>query len=193
MRIALGERTLAMVLVVPTALAVIMLAIVQYRWSEEVRSATSVRLADSLQMSMMSWHLNLFRDLSDICRRMRLDSNHVGGQELEQTVRRFQEQQASADYRDVVSEVNLISSDPRMPSLRWNAIAQRFAPVQASRLEELQAHLSRASTAATPGAAAVAVWRGGSARLHDRRFTRLAIRAGLSRSASSDFDRRRRI
>ena len=112
MRITLGERTLAMVLVVPTALAVIMLAIVQYRWSEEVRSATSVRLADSLQMSMMSWHLNLFRDLSDICLRMRLDSNHLGGQELEQTVRRFQEQQASADYRDVVSGINLVAVRP---------------------------------------------------------------------------------
>ena len=81
----LGERALATLLVVPTAIAVIMLAIVQYRWSEEVRSATSVRLADSLQMSMMSWHLNLFRDLSDICLRVRLDSDRLGGHELEQT------------------------------------------------------------------------------------------------------------
>ena len=148
MRITLGERALATVLVVPTAVAVIMLAVVQYRWSEEVRSATSVRLADSLQMSMMSWHLNLFRDLSDVCLRLRLDSDSPGGRELEQTVRRFQEQQASADYPDVVSELNLVSSEPGLPSLRWNPITHRFEPVQGSRLEDLKEQLSHFLTTA---------------------------------------------
>jgi len=137
----------------PTAVAVIMLAVVQYRWSEEVRSATSIRLADSLQMSMMSWHLNLFRDLSDVCLRLRLDSDVVAGRELEQTVRRFQEQQVSAEYPDLVSELNLVSSDPGLPILRWNPITHRFEPVQVSRFTELQDQLSRSLTTATSDAA----------------------------------------
>jgi hypothetical protein len=58
MRITLGERALATVLVVPTAVAVIMLAVVQYRWSEEVRSATS---SDKPSDVDDEWHLNLFR------------------------------------------------------------------------------------------------------------------------------------
>jgi signal transduction histidine kinase len=147
----LSERALATLLVVPTAIAVIMLAIVQYRWSEEVRSATSVRLADSLQMSMMSWHLNLFRDLSDICLRVRLEADRLGRDDLEQMVRRFHEQQASAEYPDLVSEFNLVTVAPELPGLRWNRTTDRFEPVHnVTWLENLRNNLSRS---AAPGPA----------------------------------------
>ena len=190
MRITLGERALATLLVVPTAIAVVMLAIVQYRWSEEVRSATSVRLADSLQMSMMSWHLNLFRDLSDVCLRIRLDSDTIGGRELEQTVRRFQELQASAEYPDVVSALTLVSSDAGLPGLRWNPATHKFEAVQGSRLEELQEQLSRSLTTATPdgdvpprsGEANGLAYTGGS--LRDWRFE--PTLPGLLRPISTD-------
>ena len=148
MRFGFGERALAAVLVVPTAIAVIMLAVVQYRWSEEVRSATSVRLADSLQMSMMSWHLNLFRDLSDVCVRIRMDANRMAGHELEQIVGQFEEQQASAEYPDLASDLTLVPREPEFPSLRWNTTTGKFEPVQASRLKELVEHFSGSSAAA---------------------------------------------
>jgi len=77
MRVALRERGLATALIVPTAIVLIVLGVLQYRWSNQVRSATSMRLADSLQMSMMNWHLNLFRDLSEICAKLRIDSAAV--------------------------------------------------------------------------------------------------------------------
>jgi signal transduction histidine kinase len=150
----LGERALAALLVVPTAVAVIMLAIVQYRWSEEVRSATSVRLADSLQMSMMSWHLNLFRDLSDLCLRVRLDSDTLSGPELARTVRRFHEQQAAAAYPDVVSELNLIANS-ELPGLRWDTTTHKFEPVEAAPwLEHLRGEWSGAASPDSPATAA---------------------------------------
>jgi hypothetical protein len=89
-------------------------------------------------MSMMSWHLNLFRELSDICLRLRLDSDRLGGPELDQTVRRFQQLQAGAEYPDLVSELNLVPSDAGLPNLRWNSTARTFEPVPGARLEELQ-------------------------------------------------------
>src|SRR5262249_7063885 len=130
MRTTLGERTLVTLLVVPTAVAVVKLAVVQYRWSEEVRNATSVRLADSLQMSMMSWHLNLFRDLSDVCLRLRIDSDRLDGHELTQTVRRFYEQQGLAEYPDVVAELDVLSLDSNLPALRWNTSSRAFDRVE---------------------------------------------------------------
>ncbi len=43
-------------------LVVIVLGLLQYRWSNQVSEATtSIRLADSLQMSMINWHLDFFR------------------------------------------------------------------------------------------------------------------------------------
>jgi signal transduction histidine kinase len=149
MRITLSERALATCLVVPTVIVVIMLAVVQYRWSDQVSSATSVRLADSLQMSMMSWHLNLFRNLSDICQQIGLSANSVGRRELEDTARRFQEQQASAEYPDLVSEVDLVASDVLLPAMRWNGMTHRFEPVRTtSRLNSLQEQLVRSSSTA---------------------------------------------
>jgi signal transduction histidine kinase len=184
----LGERALVTLLVVPTAIAVIMLAIVQYRWSEEVRSATSIRLADSLQMSMMSWHLNLFRDLSDVCLRLRLDSDSLGGHELEQTVRRFQEQQAAAEYPDVVSELNLVPSDPALPSLRWNTATHHFDPVvDVARLEPLRDGLSGSVTpgsGARPRAGDASALSYTSGDLRDWRFD--PALPGLVRAISTD-------
>jgi len=46
---------------------VIALGVLQYRWSNQVSEATSIRLADSLQMSMINWHFDFFRDFSEIC------------------------------------------------------------------------------------------------------------------------------
>lgn len=126
MKLALSERALATWLIVPTAIVVIMLGIVQYRWSEQVSSATSIRLADSLQMSMMSWHQSLFRTFSDICQRMVLPASSPGRQEIERAVLQFEEQQATAEYPDLVSSVEVLPADAALPALRWNAAAHRF-------------------------------------------------------------------
>ena len=67
MKMPFKERALSAVVVVPTAIIVIVLAYLQYSWSNQVSEATSLRLADSLQMSMINWHLDLFRDFSQIC------------------------------------------------------------------------------------------------------------------------------
>jgi signal transduction histidine kinase len=149
MRITLSERALAACLVVPTVIVVIMLAVVQYRWSEQVSSATSVRLADSLQMSMMNWHLNLFRNLSDICQQVGLNAGSAGGREIEDATRRFQKQQASGEYPSLVSDFDLVPSDTGLPTLRWNGTTDRFEPVRTtSPLKELQEKLVRSSSTA---------------------------------------------
>ena len=105
MRLPLRERALATALIVPTAIVVIVLAVLQYRWSNQVSSATSVRLADSLQMSMVNWRLNLLRDLSDICVALQMDSNNIDHPELDQQARRFKQWQDSAPYPDLVSRL----------------------------------------------------------------------------------------
>ena len=50
--------------VVLTTVVVILLAVLQYRWSTEVSEATGVRLADTLQLSMINWHLDFLRNFS---------------------------------------------------------------------------------------------------------------------------------
>jgi signal transduction histidine kinase len=104
----LRERALTAALIVPTTILVVTLAVVQYRWSNQVSAATSLRLADSLQMSMTNWHLNLFRDLSDLCPRLQVDSRVMGPHDLDQLARRVQDWRASAPYPDVVAQVYIV-------------------------------------------------------------------------------------
>jgi hypothetical protein len=107
----MSERRLFKVLVIPTAIVVLVLAGLLYRWSNQVSESTSVRLADSLQMSMTNWHLNLYRDLSDVAGALRVDSENSGN--LDIYARRFKEWKSSAQYRDVATDLYVMKPEGR--------------------------------------------------------------------------------
>ena len=65
--------------IVCIAAVVVTLAVIQYRWNQQASDATGVRLADSLQLSMINWHLDLFRYLSEIGLTMMLNDLREGG------------------------------------------------------------------------------------------------------------------
>jgi len=117
-----NERTLYKVLVLPTAIVVLILAVLHYRWSNQVSESTSVRLADSLQMSMANWHLNLYRDLSDVAGALRVDAENSGNLAL--YGRRFREWESTAQYRGVVSNLYILNTDGAEPQ------GQRLDPAE---------------------------------------------------------------
>src|SRR6267378_3769366 len=138
MKVSLSERTRSAALIIPAVLVLMVMAALLYRWSNQVSEATSVRLADSLQMSMVNWHLNLFRDLSDICLAMRVDPDERG--DLDPYVRRFGEWRTAAPYPDVVAHLYILKfEEPRWRALRLDPSALKFEPVDwPSRLTRLQ-------------------------------------------------------
>src|SRR5580658_8015814 len=83
------ERALSAVVVVPAAVIVIVLAVMQYNWSNQVSEATSLRLADSLQMSMINWHLDFFRVFSQVCVALRVDPESSTADDWDQYARRY--------------------------------------------------------------------------------------------------------
>ena len=73
MKLPFKERTISTAVVIPSAIMVTALAVLQYRWSTRVSEATAVRLADSLQMSMINWQKDFFRYFSEIGLALRID------------------------------------------------------------------------------------------------------------------------
>ena len=73
MKLSIRDRSFSTAVVILGAVVVTILAALQYRWSNQVSEATSVRLADSLQMSLINWHLDFFRDFSEIGLALRAD------------------------------------------------------------------------------------------------------------------------
>src|SRR5579863_4647240 len=104
MKLPIKEREFSTVIIVLAVIVVIVLGVLQYRWSGQVSEATSIRLADSLQMSMINWHLDFFRAFSDICVALRVDSDASTAKDWNLYAARF------ADWKKATANPNLVSS-----------------------------------------------------------------------------------
>jgi signal transduction histidine kinase len=147
-KIPFKARTISMAVVIPSAIIVAALAVIEYRWSTRVSEATAVRLADSLQMSMMNWQKDFFRYFSEIGLALRIDPVEDAPGDVDRYVRRFAEWKAVAKYPNLVSNVYLLKSDTtaRPPALRLNAPAGLFDPGDwPARFEPLREDLKRAA------------------------------------------------
>lgn len=91
--------------IVCTAAVVVTLAVIQYRWNQQASEATGVRLADSLQLSMINWHLDLFRNLSEIGLTMRMPVNQ---EQSDQYAGQFEEWRSIARYPELVASVSIV-------------------------------------------------------------------------------------
>jgi signal transduction histidine kinase len=91
-----------------TAAAIVGLAVLQYRWNRDASEATGVRLADALQLSMVNWHLDLFRNLSEVCLTIRMAAAFSPDDEVNQFAERVAEWRSIARYPDLVANVFVI-------------------------------------------------------------------------------------
>ena len=158
MKLMIKERTFTTGMIILAVVVVIVLALLQYRWSNQVSEATSIRLADSLQMSMINWHLDFFRDFSEICIAMRVDPQTGAGGDWNQYARRFDDWKKSTAHPGLVSSVYVLKVDeaPGTQALRLDTSSQRFASSDwPANFADLREELKQASLkSAAPGPAA---------------------------------------
>ena len=150
-KLPLKERAISAVVVIPAAIIVVALALLQYNWSNQVSEATSLRLADSLQMSMINWHLDLFRDFSQICVALDVDPDGEAPADLQIFAKSFAEWRAGAQYPQLVSGFYILSSEvPESSSaLQYDTATRRFARAGVSAdLDGLRAKLKPDSESA---------------------------------------------
>ena len=98
--------------VATAAVVVVALGVLQYRWNREASDATGVRLADALQLSMINWHLDLFRNLSEVSLTMRMPVDDTGRSDVEQYAERLEEWRSLARYPELVANVYIVRRTP---------------------------------------------------------------------------------
>jgi signal transduction histidine kinase len=143
-KVPFKQRALSAVVVVPAAVIVIVLALLQYNWSNQVSEATSLRLADSLQMSMINWHLDFFRVFSQVCLNLGIDPDGNPPPDVQELARSFAEWKAGAAYPDLVSDFYILPSEKTLHGavLRYDAGTKRLEPAgQPEVLQGLQEKL----------------------------------------------------
>jgi signal transduction histidine kinase len=101
------DRTAATAVTVSAAL-VVALAALQYRWNADASEATGVRLADALQLSMINWHLDLFRNLSEVCLTMRTSVNPAEDDPAAAYARQLAEWRSIARYPELVAGFHVL-------------------------------------------------------------------------------------
>jgi signal transduction histidine kinase len=122
------DRAGVAAVIVCAAAVVVALAVLQYRWNREASDATGVRLADALQLSMINWHLDLFRNLSEVCLTMR-SADPASEDHVAEYGRRLADWRSIARYPDLVADVFLV----RRPD---DGVLSSVAPAQARQLTE---------------------------------------------------------
>jgi len=130
MKLPIKEREFSTVIIVLAVIVVIVLGVLQYRWSNQVSEATSIRLADSLQMSMINWHLDFFRVFSEVCVALRVDPDSSTQEDWDQYARRY------ADWKKTAANPNLVAGlyilrpgeAPSAQVFRLSSSGQRFEP-----------------------------------------------------------------
>src|SRR5712672_4675660 len=128
MRLMIKERAFTTGMIILAVVVVIVLGVLQYRWSNQVSEATSIRLADSLEMSMVNWHLDFFRDFSEICIAMRVDPGAGAQGDWNQYARRFDDWKKSTAHPNLVSGLYILKLDEAtgLKTLRLDSSSQRF-------------------------------------------------------------------
>jgi signal transduction histidine kinase len=149
MKLMIKERAFTTGMIILAVVVVIVLGVLQYRWSNQVSEATSIRLADSLQMSMINWHLDFFRDFSEICIAMRVEQETGARNDWNRYAQRFDEWKKATAHPDLVSSIYVLRFDesPSSKTLRLDPSNQRFEPNDwPANFAELREELQQASS-----------------------------------------------
>ncbi len=149
MKLRIKEREISAVIITLAVIVVIVLGALQYRWSNQVSEATSIRLADSLQMSMINWHLDFFRAFSEVCIALRVDPDPSTPDDWNQYARRY------VDWKRTTANPNLVAGlyilrlgeAPAAEVLRLASSGQRFEPSEwPANFGELREELQQADS-----------------------------------------------
>jgi signal transduction histidine kinase len=103
MTIRLRERALTIAVVAAT-IGVIVFTILQYRWSSELIESTGVRMADTLQLSMVNWQIDFGRNFSEITTALRPDA----GFDDTALAARLADWRQVARYPDLVADARIL-------------------------------------------------------------------------------------
>jgi len=181
MKLPIKEREFSTIIIVLAVIVVIVLGVLQYRWSNQVSEATSIRLADSLQMSMINWHLDFFRVFSEVCVALRVDPDSSTPDEWNQYARRY------ADWKKTTANPKLVAGiyvlrfgeTSSAQAMGIDAVGQRMEPRDwptdlaplRSELEQSSAKLASVGSPAAAGTAGGAANSDASADFANRFYT----------------------
>lgn len=130
MKLPLKERMFLSTVVFALAAVLVALAILQYRWSQEVSDATSARLHENLESSMQGFREDLNRELTSIFSVFQADPDLSPRDKSQQYAQEYQGWSQSSQHANLVSHVFLLqqTAEKQPQFSQLNTAAGRFEP-----------------------------------------------------------------
>ena len=134
------------------------IAVLQYRWNDQIRKATEARMGAELESSMINWHLDLYGEFSAICVALQVGPDSGARDRWDDYLQRYKDwRQASTPglieniytNRDLVKNVYVWETGRagNAQLLRFDPDAERIQPSAVPReLQTLLAYLQQNST-----------------------------------------------
>lgn len=105
MRLPSKERFLSSAVIVALAAVLVVLAVLQYRWSKEISEATSVRMQMGLHASMIGLRQELEGEFTKICFALQPDVGPGSHHDKMRSIQRFQQWSRTTQHAGLVKDV----------------------------------------------------------------------------------------
>ena len=140
------------------AAVLVIVALLQYRWSVQSAEAAKDRIASDLQSFMMDFSLDLFEDLSDICAALQIEPDSGASEDWKNYRERYKAWRRTSDNADLVKSILIWeTSRAKDPSLyRLDSDASVLHPERIA--EELRPLLSRLEANSSSMDVALRAW-----------------------------------
>jgi signal transduction histidine kinase len=126
------------------ALLLVIVAVLQYRWTKQLSEATEARIGSALQPLMMGWHLDFYGELSAICVALQVGPDSGARDNWNDYLRRY------VDWSHAPMNHELVENMYANPDLIENIYIWETSDRAAPRLLRLNAHTEKIEISGVP-------------------------------------------
>ena len=158
MRLPLKQRVFLSGVVIALAAVLMALAMLQYRWAQEVSDATSVRLLANLDTSMLGWRDDLYRELTGVFTALQVSPAQSQSDKSAQYAQQYQTWMQTATHPNLISHLYIFqdAGTAHAQLLQWNGAKNEFQPAEwPAELNRLQTFVQDRSTEMVTAANAI--------------------------------------
>ena len=102
-----AQRPFLLGMVVVSALALCIVAFLQYRWTTQVSEASEIRIGSNLQLMMMDWHLDFYREFAAVCVALQVGPDSGAQDGWNAYAQRYADWRRTAERPELVKSVYL--------------------------------------------------------------------------------------
>lgn len=147
MKVRLGDRLFSGAVVLVMTAVLLTLAVLQYRWSNQVSRATSERMEVDLETTLMRLRDDFYRDIAGYSFQLQINPAASPEERQRQYAQQYQAWARKATYPSVIANVFVMQQDSNAPGVfRLDPASSTFHPaVLPERFTRLQQHLTEIS------------------------------------------------